>query len=330
MIPYLQIFLWASLLLAHDLGDSFPVTAPFNTVLFHGVLSAQDMRLEVSVQLEGGKWSRWQPAYLRRFPNGRFWGKTKLDRHTRGAVRIRAMGKEGRLSQAMEIIGLSVFSDAPSREPAVPLPPQRTFIASPAPQPHIWERESWNAAPPKGSYEKHLPYFLTLHHTAGLRTVSWEDSKQEVLFLQDFHQNGRGWIDIGYHFLIDGEGSIFQGRPLEAVGTHVRGGNEGNVGIAAMGYYHEPYRHVLSATQMDSLVALSRWLTSHGVDAETLKGHRDYNPTACPGDGIYPLLAELKERILDLPETVSLRPVFDPLTLRLQFIRGAFPVPSVP
>jgi N-acetylmuramoyl-L-alanine amidase len=45
----------------------------------------------------------------------------------------------------------------------------------------------------------------------------------------------RGWSDIGYHFLIYLDGSLHEGRPIERVGAHCKGHNEGSIGIAYVG-----------------------------------------------------------------------------------------------
>jgi hypothetical protein len=54
--------------------------------------------------------------------------------------------------------------------------------------------------------------------------------------IQGFHQNGRGWIDIGYHFLIGPEGIIYQGRPENVRGAHATP-NTNKVGICLIGDY---------------------------------------------------------------------------------------------
>ena len=64
-------------------------------------------------------------------------------------------------------------------------------------KPVIISREEWGAEDPKGSYSYH-PYFdkLTLHHAACCSADNLEEGKSQVYWIQDFHQNGRGWNGI--------------------------------------------------------------------------------------------------------------------------------------
>jgi len=82
-------------------------------------------------------------------------------------------------------------------------------ISGTVPKPTIISREEWGAEDSKSSYSYH-PYFdkLTLHHAACCSADDIEEGKDQVYWIQDFHQNGRGWNDIGYHFLVDRGGNI--------------------------------------------------------------------------------------------------------------------------
>ena len=167
-------------------------------------------------------------------------------------------------------------------------------------------REEWGARPPKNPFRPHQPVRMTQHHTAGRRPVALEESLAEVRFIQEYHQDGRGFDDIGYQFLIDAEGRIFQGRPETVVGAHVKGFNTGNVGISFMGYHHPPFDHPVTPAQLESLRVLGRWLISaYGVPAESYLGHRDLGQTDCPGDGLYRLLGGVRESFArELPARV--------------------------
>ena len=108
-------------------------------------------------------------------------------------------------------------------------------------KPVVISRDEWNANPPKHNYAYH-PYFnkLTLHHAAGWQAWTLEEGKKQVKAIQEFHQDGRGWSDIGYHFLVDLSGNIYQGRPEIVIGAHVGGANTGNIGVCMLGCYHPP------------------------------------------------------------------------------------------
>ena len=89
----------------------------------------------------------------------------------------------------------------------------------------------------------------TLHHAAGFSASDLADGKVQVKRIQRLHQEGNGWADIGYHFLIDAAGTMYQGRPYTqdislvqkptlVIGVHVAGHNTGNVEICLLGCFH--------------------------------------------------------------------------------------------
>ena len=80
--------------------------------------------------------------------------------------------------------------------------------------PTIITRSEWGASPLKGNPVAQPHYrFLTLHHAAGFSASDVDEGKIQVKRIQRLHQEGNGWADIGYHFLIDAAGNIYQGRP---------------------------------------------------------------------------------------------------------------------
>ncbi|MGA7304795.1 MAG: N-acetylmuramoyl-L-alanine amidase, partial [Rhodothermales bacterium] len=134
-----------------------------------------------------------------------------------------------------------------------------------------------------------------------------------------------GWSDIGYHFILDQSGRVYQGRPFLdesikfkdgpplALGAHVGGSNTGNIGVSVLGCYHPPEgsgcRDMLSPAALDSLVTLFAFLSeTYGVTPSIIRGHRDYSSTACPGDNNYKLLPQIRKRVADLLVTGN-RPV---------------------
>ena len=172
-------------------------------------------------------------------------------------------------------------------------------------KPVIISREEWGAEDPKGSYSYH-PYFdkLTLHHAACCSADDLEEGKTQVYWIQDFHQNGRGWNDIGYHFLVDRAGNIYQGRPETVIGAHVGGANTGNIGVCLLGCYHPPEAscfQTITPESRQSIVEIFSWVSdTYGQSPSVLLGHRDYfGTTACPGDNIWIELPRFKAEISD-------------------------------
>ncbi|GFO44102.1 hypothetical protein PoB_007060700 [Plakobranchus ocellatus] len=99
--------------------------------------------------------------------------------------------------------------------------------------PNIVSRSEWNARAPKSvSYLSHQPLqYAFIHHSAYPEECLTKDScAAAVRSFQDFHMDTRGWDDIGYSFLIGGEGTVFEGRGWDRVGAHTKGHNSVGLG----------------------------------------------------------------------------------------------------
>ena len=141
--------------------------------------------------------------------------------------------------------------------------------------------------------------------------------------IQSFHQHGRGWIDIAYHFVIDGTGQIWEGRPVTVIGAHVKDKNDGNVGISLMGDFHPPRNQHPTAAQFRSLVLLTRWLAAtYNIPASRILGHRDQEATTCPGDILYARLDELRRDVAGPVPPISSNSHADEIESRI----GALPL----
>lgn len=146
---------------------------------------------------------------------------------------------------------------------------------------------------------------IIVHHTAS--TANLDNPKQAIRDIAYWHTKGRGWGDIGYNYIIDPVGNIYEGRygGEKVVGAHAGKSNTGAIGISVMGNYET------GDVSDASLVALAR-LTSektkiHGIDplgksifrgemSNNILGHRDVMSTTCPGKNLYdklPLVAQL-------------------------------------
>ena len=277
-------------------GNSEPVAEEWDTVLLQGVLPDPAVRFEISrpSPLPG---AGWIPLQVHRFPNGRFWAKAKTARGS-GSLALRAVDGGSRASHQVEIFAVDVFLDEPTPPAAAPVPPRGPRDPS-ALRPPVIERagpRGWGAASPRAPWSPDpLPWRVTLHHSDGRMPKTLEESKEEARFIQDYHMRGRGWIDIGYHFLVDPMGNILEGRPEGTLGAHTQSNNEGNIGIALLGTYHPPRRDEPTAAQLEAVGALGRYLVKrYGLDPASLKGHRDYKNTECPGDRGYARINDLR------------------------------------
>ncbi|MGI8907379.1 MAG: fibronectin type III domain-containing protein [Candidatus Sumerlaeaceae bacterium] len=146
-----------------------------------------------------------------------------------------------------------------------------------------------------------------VHHTAGneFNTTGYEASKANVRAIQSLHKNTNGWSDIGYHFLVDKFGYIFEGR-YNSMGSLPRGAHDGfntnSFGFNVMGYFHPTVNNVPTAAMMNSLYDIIAWRMpsawrpygspggTYGDLGNTVgyvDSHRRVKATACPGDNVH-------------------------------------------
>ncbi len=245
-----------------------------------------------------------KPSSYKIYPNGRFWARFDIkDRATQFKFVVINRGVE---SKKFEIniyeINISKISkkkvekeilfDSSSDESNLNLPQSLPF--------KLVRRNEWNANPPTQSYIKHTPKRITIHHTGANYPTKWEDALTEIKVIQEYHQQGRGWIDIGYHFLIDPQGNIFEGRPILAVGAHVANYNPDNIGISVMGNYHPPVNNKITEKTISSIITLARYLKEqYEIQKTSFCAHRDLANTDCPGDNIYAKMDYLKSKIFN-------------------------------
>lgn len=137
------------------------------------------------------------------------------------------------------------------------------------------------------TYAEPLANWLTsivVHHSA----LEFYHGPREI---QRLHMHRVGFADVGYHFLIDGLGQVYEGRPFSVRGTHTGGFNTGTVGICLLGNFevvHPP------TAQIQTLMTLINYLAPAFLITH-MAGHRDFQPgaTVCPGANLWPLLREI-------------------------------------
>ena len=186
----------------------------------------------------------------------------------------------------------------PSHETARRAPVRQAF--------QIIKRGRWGARPAKRSQLDPMGTVtrITVHHTgeAGYSAPrTFSESISRMRSIQGGHQ--ARWADIGYHWVIDPKGRVFEGREERWQGAHAGNGaaNRSNVGIALMGNFdrqHPP------AQQVERLEELLRWLMErHDVSAWSIHGHdhvkrhHGLGGTSCPGRHLEPILERIKRNL---------------------------------
>jgi hypothetical protein len=180
-------------------------------------------------------------------------------------------------------------------------------------KPHIFSRAQWGADESlrdPGSlhyYEVHAGF---VHHTVNANDYTKDEVPGIIRSIYAYHTQSKGWSDIGYNFLVDRFGRIWEGRyggvDRPVVGAHTLGYNDYSFAMSAIGNY-EIARP--SAAMLDAYGRLFAWkLSLHGVDAasthqkvgsdwfQAINGHRDAGQTACPGKYLYAKLPVIRAK----------------------------------
>jgi len=183
---------------------------------------------------------------------------------------------------------------------AGPLPPPVTYDGGEA-RIQVIPRESWNAKPPRGNIDPMGTIEkITVHHSGGdtFWGVSKTDAADEIRKIQRYHQTQQGWADIGYHYIIDRNGSIWQGRRLSYQGAHARGNaNHGNVGIVLLGNYLE--QGIGTAQRRSLEVLVSKLCRRFLIPPQMVYTHREivHGKTDCPGPALTRCVHEIRESL---------------------------------
>jgi hypothetical protein len=197
------------------------------------------------------------------------------------------------------------------RSPDVRIPLRRVSMTG---SPPLIDREAWGAnetirrAPP--SYATALQFAL-VHHTAGTNSYTASQSAAIVRGIEVYHVKGNGWNDIGYNFLVDKYGQVFEGRyggaEKPVIGAHAEGFNTGSVGVAVLGTYGSSAPPAVARVALAKLLAWrldiahvdpkstltwvsggnARFASGVPVFIRAVSGHRDTGFTTCPGVALY-------------------------------------------
>jgi N-acetylmuramoyl-L-alanine amidase-like protein len=257
-----------------------------------------------------GRWSKWQPAApeAEDLPDGSH-GPWRLGNpYWVGASDRIAYRLHGRVTRLR-----AYFIE--SAEERIPL--RRVSMTG---SPPLITRPAWGAneairrAAPL--YARNLQ-LAVVHHTAGSNSYTASQSAAIVRGIEVYHVKGNGWNDIGYNFLVDKYGQVFEGRyggvDKNVVGAHAEGFNTGSVGVALLGTYGNTAPTPAEKTALVNLLAwrldlahvdpLSTLTYTSGGNARfpagtpvflrAVSGHRDTGFTTCPGSVLYAQLGAL-------------------------------------
>ena len=202
--------------------------------------------------------------------------------------------------------------------------------------PSIIPRADWGAdqCPPRAQPAYGDVQLGFVHHTVNANEYAPQDSAAIVLSICRYHRNENGWRDIGYNFLVDRYGQIFEGRAggadLPVIGAQAQGYNGVSTGVANIGTFSQAPQ---TAAGVQATAELLAWkLSLHGapvggavevvsaggptnrypdgsaVTFERIAGHRDADRTTCPGDALFAQLPEIRAQAAALAPQYAFLP----------------------
>jgi hypothetical protein len=279
--------------------------------------------LEVRVRPRGGAWSPWVPlgaGHHHRPDTGT--GAHASDPVWAGGADELQLRVARRPPGALQLHFVAV--PAAAKRSGARASAAVAHAAQAGAQPTIITRSAWGgdgvkprAAPSYGDVQ-----VAFVHHTVSANDYGPQDSAGIVLAMAKYHRDTNGWNDLGYNFVVDRYGQIFEGRAggidQAVIGAQAQGYNSHSTGIANIGTFTDMGQ---SDVALDALARLIAWklplhgapvtgqivLTSGGgnlnryksgmpVTLERICGHRDGDATECPGTALYAQLPALRTR----------------------------------
>ncbi len=146
----------------------------------------------------------------------------------------------------------------------------------------------WGGTPPPFTLPEHQISRITIHH-GGVTFTADQDVNAYLKHLQTWSRSEKGWMDIPYHYLIDLQGRIYEGRDLRYPGdTNTQYDPTGHALICLIGNYEEQEPN---ETQLHAIAWLcARLSKKYQIPLTQIKAHKDYTKTACPGKHLYAAL----------------------------------------
>ncbi len=302
-------------------------------------MGEEDIAISLSTS-ERGEWTPWEPMSFdpEHEPDP---GGPETDATARpgtdavvvgevDAVRVRVRARTGQLPEDLELAVVDPGVDrGMKREPAAALSGDEAgdagstesaqatqaavLAASSVPRPRIFSRAQWGANESlrdKGSLRYGSIHAGFVHHTVNSNGYSKSQVPSIIRGIYAYHTQSRGWSDVGYNFLVDRFGRIWEGRyggvARPVVGAHTLGYNDYSFAMSAIGNFDITGP---PPAMLDAYGRLFAWkLSLHNVDASStrqrvgrsyfpaISGHRDAGQTACPGRYLYAKIPGIRTR----------------------------------
>ncbi len=339
---------------------NFPTNAPYLSQVFNmggkfdalGVFwemlsgDGATVGIEVRVSSDGQTFGDWTLAEQDETQESRFTSSEITRYFARllliggGYVQYRTNGN----GATLKLVGLSpIVSGSTPQQPRI-APPDAPINNTDAP--HIISRAGWganesyrfdNSGAVLWTVEYRPVKTIIIHHSDTTNTYNANPSA-DVRSIYSYHAITKGWGDIGYNYLVDWKGNIYEGRfgGDGVVAGHAYQYNYGSIGICLIGNF---FTAKPTQAQLDSLQKLLAYsCKKHSIDPHariyfvdranvaTITGHRDVINTTCPGDAAYGLLPGWRNYV---STAIAADPTQSP-SLALQLVSTTFSPTTVP
>jgi len=163
----------------------------------------------------------------------------------------------------------------------------------------IIARRHWARRPPDLSKIEAMGpvYRITVHHEGRpCHQAEWGFVVRRIRGIQKAHLRN-GWADIGYHFVIDGRGRIWEGRPLQYQGAHAGrnstgNNNKGNIGIVVLGDFNT--QRLTDDEKASLRLLIDELRKRYHIPKRSVYTHRELRNTDCPGRFLQAFVDELR------------------------------------
>lgn len=192
----------------------------------------------------------------------------------------------------------------PPTNPPPVAPPKSSVV--------ILSRNAWTSSGPRKGVINDMNGVsrITVHHEGStvFSSTSQSDVAARLESVRNSHltrraRSGERWCDIGYHYIIDPAGRVWEGRNTRYQGAHVQDENEHNLGIMLLGNFERQRPTPAAMQSLDTFLAMQ--MQRYNVPLQRVRTHRELGPTSCPGSSLQTFMNQTRSRSGKLTQAAS-------------------------
>ena len=304
---------------SQDIAVSLQDIAPFLSVSMKwqasGVVDHHDIELQIRTSVDAQNWEEWKSIHTDGHAPVKkdtyFSELMYFDENTRFIQTRIVLKKQSVIFKKIDIHlyspGITLPVKTGQKQNDIKSDPLQS--SCPCDQPNYLSRNQWcpgGNCPPSSNPASTSPTHLIVHHSAGVNSSS--DWAAVVRSIWDYHVNVNNWDDIGYNWLIDRNGAVYEGRGAGIRGAHFCGNNTGTQGNCILGNFNSSSP---SNSAYNKAVELLAWQScqyninptstsyhgSSGFSFNNIAGHQQGCGTECPGSNLYSQLGNLRAEV---------------------------------